>query len=153
MRSILAAFLGLVALLTCPAIAGVAKPLPHSVVVIDTTRGPVRFSVEMASDKASQERGLMYRRSLAPNAGMLFDFQQPKMVTFWMRNTIIPLDMIFIRADGTVSTIHANAVPYALTPIPSAEPIRAVLEINGGRSATLGIQPGNRVHNPIFGRP
>jgi uncharacterized membrane protein (UPF0127 family) len=153
MRSILVAFLGVMALLSCPANAGTAKPLPHSVVVIDTAHGPVRFSVEVASNAASQERGLMYRRSLAPNAGMLFDFHHPRTVTFWMRNTIIPLDMIFIRANGTISTIHANATPYSLTPIPSAEPIRAVLEINGGQSAKLGIQAGNRVHNPIFGRP
>lgn len=145
--AILFAFL----LFSCASVtAGPAKPLPRTSLTINTAQGLVRFLVEVAADSSSQERGLMYRKSLAPNAGMLFDFHQPQPVTFWMRNTIIPLDMLFIRANGTISTIHANAVPYSETPIPSAEPVRAVLEINGGRAKALGIEPGDRVQGAIF---
>ena len=104
----------------------------------------------MASDDASQEKGLMYRKSLAADAGMLFDFHQEVMTTFWMKNTVLPLDIIFIRTDGTISSVAANAVPYSLAPIPSSEPIRAVLEINAGRARALGIGPGNTVHSAVF---
>ncbi len=127
------------------------KPLPLSTLVIDTDHGPHSFRVELATDEASQERGLMYRKELAPDGGMLFDFHRPQMETFWMKNTILPLDIIFIRADGTISSIAPDAVPYSTTSIPSAEPIRAVLEINGGRASALGIEPDQRVHFAIFG--
>ena len=93
----------------------------------------------------------MFRRSMAPDAGMLFDFHRPQMANFWMKNTILPLDLIFIRADGTISSVAADAVPFSEALIPSAEPVRAVLEINGGRAAALGIAPGERVHHRIFG--
>lgn len=125
--------------------------LPLATVVIDSDHGPVRFVTELAADAASQEKGLMFRTKLAANAGMLFDFHTPSLQTFWMKNTVLPLDMIFIRADGTISSIAPNTTPYSETPIPSTEPVRAVLEINGGRSAQLGIEPGQRVHNGIFG--
>jgi len=120
-------------------------------VVIDTAHGPATFSVEIAADPASQEKGLMFRTKMAPNAGMLFDFHTPQQVSFWMKNTILSLDMIFIRANGTISSIAPKAEPYSETTIPAAEPVRAVLEINGGRAAALGIEPDQRVHNSIFG--
>jgi len=125
--------------------------LPVTTVVIDAEHGPVKFQTEVAADPASQETGLMFRKSLAPDAGMLFDFHRPDFQTFWMKNTVIPLDMIFIRADGTISSIAPNATPYSETPIPSYEPVRAVLEIGGGRAAQLGILPGDHVHASIFG--
>lgn len=125
--------------------------LPVSTVVIDSDHGPVSFKVEVAGNFASQERGLMYRTKMAPDAGMLFDFHQPQYQTFWMKNTILPLDLIFIRQDGTISSIAPNAVPFSETSIPSAEPVRAVLEVNGGRAAVLGIEPDQRVHHAIFG--
>ena len=125
--------------------------LPTTRVVIDTQRGPVAFTAEVASDPPSQEKGLMYRTELAPDAGMLFDFHSPQMLTFWMKNTKLPLDIIFISADGTIFTIAANAVPYSEAIIPSNGPERAVLEINGGRAAALGIAPGDQVRTAIFG--
>lgn len=128
-----------------------AAKLSLTTVVIDTPRGPARFLAEVAADPAAQEKGLMFRTKLAPDAGMLFDFHAPDFQTFWMKNTVIPLDMIFIRGDGTISSIAANATPYSETPIPSREPVRAVLEIDGGRAAQLGIEAGQRVHNTIFG--
>jgi uncharacterized membrane protein (UPF0127 family) len=126
------------------------KPLPETAVVIDTDRGAQTFHVEIAADQASQERGLMYRKQIAPNAGMLFDFHTPQWEYFWMKNTVLSLDMVFIRQDGTISSIAPNAVPFSTTTIPSAEPVRAVLELNGGRAAALGIEPGQKVHNAIF---
>ena len=125
--------------------------LPTSKLVIDTQHGPVAFTVEVASDSASQEKGLMYRKTLATDAGMLFDFHRPGPVAFWMKNTPLSLDMLFIKADGTVSTIATNTIPYSENAIPSSEPVRAVLEINGGRTVALGIQPGDKVHATIFG--
>jgi len=120
-------------------------------VMIDASHGPAKFQVEVAADPDSQEKGLMFRKSMPPDAGMLFDFHTPAFQTFWMKNTIMPLDMIFIRADGTISSIAPDATPYSETPIPSYEAVRAVLEINGGRAAQLGILPGQHVHNAIFG--
>jgi uncharacterized membrane protein (UPF0127 family) len=126
-------------------------PLPRSSLVIDTTNGPVKFTVEMANDNQSQEYGLMFRKSLAPKAGMLFDFHTSVMTSFWMKNTLIPLDMIFITINGTISSVAPDAVPMTTTSISSVEPIRAVLEIGGGRAAQFGIYPGEKVHNTIFG--
>lgn len=124
--------------------------LPTTEITVDTSSGPKTFEVEVASDPASQQLGLMHRRELAPNAGMLFDFHKPAELSFWMKDTILPLDMLFIRSDGTISTIAPNAVPFSTTPIPSAEPVRAVLEINGGRAHDLGIRAGDKIHAAIF---
>ena len=93
----------------------------------------------------------MYRTQLPADAGMLFDFHDDHFRAFWMKNTPLPLDMLFIRADGTISSILPNAKPLSEEPITSREPVRAVLEINGGRAAALDIQPGEKVHNAAFG--
>jgi len=120
--------------------------LPTSRVVIDTQKGPVAFNVEIAADSASQEKGLMFRAEMAKDAGMLFVFKQPSLQVFWMKNTPLSLDILFIRADGTVSTIATDTIPYSEDRIPSSEPVLWVLEINGGRSAALDIEPGDKVH-------
>jgi uncharacterized membrane protein (UPF0127 family) len=130
--------------------ASTASTLPVTTISIDGAKGPNRFRVEIAGDQASQEKGLMFRKSLAPDAGMLFDFHTDVMTSFWMKNTILPLDIIFVRSDGTISSIAANAVPFSEASIPSSEPIRAVLEINAGRAKALGIEPGDRIHAQIF---
>ena len=145
------AFVALIAVALAQGASAQDSPLPLTTVVVDTDHGPHAFRVEVAGDEASQAKGLMFRRQMAPDAGMLFDFHHPQMTIFWMKNTILPLDMIFIRQDGTISSIAPNAVPYSTTSIPSAEPVRAVLEINGGRAAQLGIEPDQKVHNAIFG--
>ena len=144
----LAAF-GLGVLLVA-ASAGESVALPVETIVIDTRNGPAKFRVEVAADMESQERGLMYRKELAPNAGMLFDFGRPRFVTFWMKNTYIPLDMLFVRADGTISSLASNAVPLSTQTIPSYEPIVAVIELAGGRAHELDIEPGDRVHAAMF---
>ena len=124
--------------------------LPVETIRIETASGPKAFTVEIAADAISQERGLMFRREMPPDAGMLFDFHQEEQVAFWMKNTPLPLDMLFIKADGTVSSIEPNAIPFSTETIPAAEPVRAVLEINGGQAHALGIKPGDRVRSAIF---
>lgn len=102
------------------------------------------FTVEMARTAAQQERGLMFRRGLGANEGMLFPFDPPRPASFWMRNTLIPLDLIFIRSDGTIVRI-ATGAPRSEAPIAVEEPVTAVLEIPGGRAAELGIAAGDRI--------
>jgi uncharacterized membrane protein (UPF0127 family) len=104
-----------------------------------------RFRVEVARTDAEQARGLMFRTEMGPNEGMLFPSERPQARSFWMKNTVIPLDLIFVGPDGLITNIAANAVPYSLEPIPSAGAAIAVLELNGGRAAELGIRPGARV--------
>ncbi|QYK43348.1 MAG: DUF192 domain-containing protein [Paracoccaceae bacterium] len=111
----------------------------------------VRFGVELAMTPAEQARGLMFRESLARSAGMLFVYPRPQRASFWMRNTLIPLDMIFAGPDGVVRHVHANAVPRDETPIHGGEGVKAVLEINGGLAARLGITPGTQMRHPAFG--
>ena len=89
--------------------------------------------------------GLMYRNALAPDRGMIFPFNPPRPASFWMRNTLIPLDMIFVRTDGSIANIAANTVPYSEEPVTSDGTVVAVLEIAGGRAAELGIKPGDKV--------
>ena len=103
------------------------------------------FTVEVARTEPQQAQGLMHRRSLGPDAGMLFPFDPPRPAAFWMRNTLIPLDMIFIRPDGTIARIAANTVPMSEELVGVEEPVTAVLELRGGRAAELGIQAGDLV--------
>ena len=107
-----------------------------------------RFMVEVAATPADQQRGLMFRQSLAPDAGMIFPMPPAEVATFWMKNTLIPLDLIFVRADGRIANIAANATPMSLAMISASEPVTAVLEIAGGRAAELGIRPGDTVRWP-----
>ena len=111
---------------------------------IHSASGGHRFTVEVAATPEQQERGLMFRRSLAADRGMIFPYDPPQDVAFWMKNTLIPLDMIFIRSDGTIARI-ANAEAARPDPLPSGEPVAAVLEIRGGRAAELGIKEGDMV--------
>ena len=124
--------------------------LVQTPLTIETAGGPRNFTVEIADNDLTRERGLMFRTALAADRGMLFDFITPQETSFWMKNTLIPLDMLFVRADGVIANIKADAKPGDLTPIPSDGPIRAVIEIAGGGAAKLGIKPGDRVKHPIF---
>src|SRR5438132_3772004 len=142
-----------------PFLAGVSRfsagadlqHFPTSELTIVSATGPHRFKVELAETAAQMTQGLMFRTSLAPDAGMLFDYKQPTAATMWMRNTLIPLDMLFVDAQGRIVNIHERAVPQSLDLIAAAEPVRAVIELNGGTAARLGIEPGDRVVHPIFG--
>jgi len=123
----------------------------RSSLVVVTGAREIKFEVDLATNDAERARGLMYREKLGPYDGMLFDFYQDAPVSFWMKNTLIPLDMVFIAGDGTIKHVHANATPLSTDAIPSQFPVRAVLEINGGSARLLGIKPGDKVKHPIFG--
>jgi uncharacterized membrane protein (UPF0127 family) len=112
--------------------------------------GQHTFSVEVARNDADRAQGLMFRRSMAPDRGMLFDFERVQPISMWMQNTYLPLDMLFIRQDGTIARVAENAEPLSTRTIPSGEPVLAVLELNGGTAARLGIKPGDRVEHPLF---
>lgn len=108
------------------------------------------FKVDVASTPEAQKQGLMFRTGIPADGGMLFapyppEGGAPREASFWMKDTPSPLDIIFIRADGTIATIAENTVPFSEDPVRSGEPVAAVLEINGGRAAELGISPGDRV--------
>ncbi|MEL6874001.1 MAG: DUF192 domain-containing protein [Pseudomonadota bacterium] len=104
-----------------------------------------KFTVEIAQSPEQQARGMMFRTELAPDKGMLFPFPAEKMASFWMKNTVIPLDIIFVRRDGTIESIAAQTTPYSLEPVQSGEPVAAVLELAGGRAAELSLQPGDTI--------
>jgi uncharacterized membrane protein (UPF0127 family) len=119
--------------------------LPTEALTIQTARGPVRLKVQVAADGASREKGLMFVRRMGADEGMIFDFHQPQDVSFWMRNTYIPLDLLFVQADGRILTIAGNAPPCDDGQIPSGGPVRTVIELNAGAADRLGIRPGDRV--------
>lgn len=142
-------------------VAGLAACQPSASTAVELGRSPAgleqvpltitsngrthRFTVEVARSVEEQRMGLMNRQQLAPDRGMIFPFESERIASFWMRNTLIPLDLIFIRADGSITNIEANTVPLSEDPVLSYEPVTAVLEIPGGRSAELGIKPGDKV--------
>ena len=122
--------------------------LDQAPLTIRSANGAHRFTVEIARTPEQQATGLMNRQSVAPDRGMIFPYDPPQTVGFWMKNTLVPLDMIFVRADGTIARIAAETVPLSLDPVSSGEPVAAVLEIAGGRAAELGIRAGDRVEWP-----
>lgn len=134
-------------------IAGVAYAQALESLSIATQGGQRQtFRVEVARNDADRAQGLMFRRSMPADQGMLFDFGRVEPVSMWMQNTYLPLDMLFIRADGTIARIAANTEPLSTRTIPSGEPVLSVLELNAGTAARLGIKPGDRVEHPIFKR-
>ena len=114
-------------------------------VVIRTAKGTHRFDVEVAATPVEQEKGLMFRKELAPDSGMLFPMDPPRTASFWMKDTLIPLDMLFIHTDGTIAFLKSDAQPYSRIPVSAGVPVAAVLELRGGRAAELGIAEGDRV--------
>lgn len=130
--------------------AAPAESEPLEAVEIATAKGVVVLEVEVARTEEQRTTGLMYRKSLAERYGMLFDFKEDQPVYMWMKNTLIPLDMLFIRSDGSIARIAAMTTPLSTEVIPSGEPVRAVLEIAGGAARRLGIAPGDKVAHPMF---
>jgi hypothetical protein len=131
----------------------VQEPLSHfpkADIQVDAGGRSYVFSVWVASTPARQEQGLMYVKSLPPNKGMLFLFDSPRITSFWMKNTLIPLDLLFIAPDGRVIRIAEKATPLSLEPIGSMGITTGVLELAGGTSETLGLKPGALVHHPAF---
>ncbi|MDT9012639.1 DUF192 domain-containing protein [Novosphingobium sp. APW14] len=112
---------------------------------VTSASGVHEFKVEVAASMVAQAKGLMFRTKLGPDEGMIFPMDPPRGASFWMRNTVISLDLIFVAPDGRISNIAANAVPYDETPLLSVGKVKGVLEIPGGRAAELGIAPGDKV--------
>lgn len=108
------------------------------------------FTVELAATPDQLAQGLMFRKSLPADGGMLFDFGRDQVVSMWMKNTLIPLDMLFVAADGRVVGIAERTIPHSLSTITAPAPVRAVLEVNGGTAERLGIRPGDRLIHPLF---
>ncbi|MFT3808719.1 MAG: DUF192 domain-containing protein [Micropepsaceae bacterium] len=155
-----AAFAAVLSLTTAACADPAPAPAPEGVTQISfrttpleivTAAGPQRFTVEVAETPEQRERGLMYRETMAADAGMIFDYHRDVAISMWMKNTVLPLDMVFVRADGTVSGVATGAVPYSLDIIASGEPVRAVVELNAGTVERLGIKAGDTVRHEIFG--
>lgn len=138
-------FLAIGFLAPAPASAQALEPL-----TVVTRSGPQPFQVEVARNDADRSQGLMFRRTLAPDRGMLFDFARVEPIAMWMRNTYVSLDMLFIRPDGTVARVAENTEPLSEEQIPSGEPVLAVLEVVAGTAKRLGIRAGDRVEHPVF---
>jgi uncharacterized protein len=145
------------ALQTFSLAALVALALPGRMLAADlqpleivSKSGVHSFAVEMAVSPEQQMRGLMFRRQLPEGQGMLFDFGQEQPTSFWMKNTYISLDMIFIRGDGKILRVAENTVPLSEALVPSGGPVRAVLEVIAGTAKKFGIVPGDQVAHPIF---
>lgn len=154
-KRILAAAMFAVLLTGCRAQPQSAQPVTVSPAGLDVVPLEVRsgdkvhaFRTEVARTDEEQQRGMMFREQIGPNEGMVFPFSPPKVASFWMKNTPIPLDLIFVRPDCSIAWIAANAAPYSLQPIAHPEPVVAVLEIAGGRAAELGISEGDCVTWP-----
>jgi uncharacterized protein len=116
--------------------------------VVQTAKGPVRVSLEVVSDDASRTRGLMYRNHLDDGHGMLFVFDDETDRSFWMKNTLIPLDLIFIGGDGTIVGMRTNTTPLSLAPLSVGKPSKWVLEVAGGYAGRAGIATGDRIELP-----
>jgi uncharacterized protein len=128
--------------------AGALEPL-----TLVTGTGSEKFQVELADTDATRSEGLMYRARMDADKGMLFDFKREQNVYFWMKNTYLPLDMIFIKADGTITHIKANTVPLSENTVPSESSVRFVLEVNAGTSQRIGLKPGDHViHRLVRGK-
>ena len=129
----------------------VAKMRQDKLTIEPADGGPARtFTIELASTEAEKSLGLMYRSTLRDDEGMLFPYGQERLITMWMRNTYISLDMIFIHSDGTIARIEERTEPLSDRVISSAKPVSAVLEISGGGAQRLGIKPGDKVRYKLF---
>ncbi|MCC7038375.1 MAG: DUF192 domain-containing protein [Alphaproteobacteria bacterium] len=125
--------------------------LPVEQVTVELQGGGVHgFSLEVVSKPVDIQMGLMFREKMGKDQGMLFEMGAPQLTAFWMKNTLIPLDMLFVAEDGTIINIHQNAEPHSLTPIPSNGEVTGVIELNGGRAKALNIKVGDRVLHPYF---
>ncbi len=133
--------------------AGAQVSFERSSLTVETESGPLNFEVELAITPEQRRQGLMFREDLEADQGMLFDFGRSGPVTMWMRNTFVPLDMLFIEEDGRIARIVADTQPLSDAVIGSGGPVRAVLELAAGTSAAQGIAVGDQVVHPIFAAP
>jgi uncharacterized protein len=138
------------AMLIAATLASPARADGLETLQIITASGTHDFQVEVAKDEESRARGLMNRPFMPADRGMLFEFERQEPVAFWMKNTYIPLDMIFISSKGRVTNVVANAEPLSERMLPSGPPCVAVLELNGGAAASIGLKVGDAIRHPFF---
>lgn len=150
LRSVALAFAAALAWLVAASVAAPVRADALENLTIATATGDHAFSIEVAATPDARERGLMYRRFMPMDRGMLFEFDREAPVAFWMKNTYIPLDMVFIGRNGRVTRIVDRAEPLSETAIPSGGPCAAVLELNGGVAAAIGLKTGDLVRHPFF---
>ena len=124
--------------------------LPLEELTVQTGAGSFRFEIEIADTPLERQIGLMNRKSMPLNHGMLFDFQRTRVIEMWMKNTFIPLDMVFVKADGIVTHIERNTTPHSLQIISSQQPASHVLELNAGIANQIGLKPGHKLNHPLF---
>lgn len=148
-RGLAAALLVVVLIALAARLPATAQELQPLAIVTD--EGRHTFQVELAATPEARARGLMFRRSMPPEQGMLFDFGRVQPVSMWMRNTYIALDMLFVDAEGTIVRIAEDTEPLSERTIPSGRPVLSVLELNAGTARRLGIEAGDRVKHPLFG--
>ena len=146
----LACLLGIVVFSTPLKAAGDVAKLAVEQVVVTTAQGDISFATEIATTDATRSRGLMFRRSMGEREAMLFHWKTPRMVSMWMRNTYIALDMLFATSDGVVVHVHANTVPHSLKVISAGREVSAVMELVAGTAEKLGIRPGSRLKHRFF---
>jgi uncharacterized membrane protein (UPF0127 family) len=149
-RRILVTILALGLLVPGLSLAQNKTNFPTGALSIETAGGAKKFSIELAENDEQRALGLMHRSAMAADHGMLFDFKRDEVVAMWMRNTRIPLDMLFIARDGRIVNIAKRTVPFSEQSIFSDGPVRAVLELNGGTADKLQIKPGDKVVHPVF---
>jgi uncharacterized protein len=130
--------------------AGPAFGLEKQPLTFLTAAGPQTITVEVAKTEEERSTGLMFRRSIGEREGMLFIYDREQEISMWMKNTYIPLDMIFVKADGVITRIEANTEPFSESVIPSKGRVLAVIEVGGGNARKLGLKPGDRVQHPAF---
>lgn len=147
LRAGLAFILGLAAMVAALA---PAQALPRTELLVETASSQFRFDVEVADDPSERAQGLMFRETLADNAGMLFLYPAPQPVEFWMKNTPLSLDIVFVRADGSIARIAERTTPFSTDMIPSGEEVRAVLEVKGGLMRQLGVGVGDRLRHADY---
>ncbi|WGF89348.1 DUF192 domain-containing protein [Marinivivus vitaminiproducens] len=147
----LARLLGLLLLILSAGDADAQSGFERSRALLETQSGQHALSVELAVTREQRAQGLMFRRALAPDAGMLFDFGRTGPVGMWMRNTYIPLDMLFLDETGHVTQIASDTEPFSEAVIAADRPVRGVLEVPAGTAARLSVEPGDRLVHPLFG--
>lgn len=149
-KTALLSFLIMLTMVACDQPSSAAQKSPNQMTIVTAGGKRHDFKIELALTPIQQQNGLMYRTEMAADAGMLFYFSEEAPRAFWMKNTLIPLDMIFIKKDGRILNIHENAIPNDLTSIPSDGPVVAVVELNGGITRKLGIKAGDKIDHILF---
>jgi uncharacterized membrane protein (UPF0127 family) len=150
MRSVLV----LASLVVAACSGATAAPPPlnwdRGTLTVETKTGVHEFDVEIADEPGERERGLMYRTAMAADAGMIFQYDRPQIINIWMKNTVLPLDIVYVNERGTVTKVAPDAVPYSLDLITSESPVVAAVEFNAGTAARIGLAPGDTVRSPFF---